>query len=388
MPQLQHLPSELLLAIALHVPQPALSGLARTCRRLNQVITPLLYQSVLWQGHYHSRRFFNDDAFFSQQELFPSERSVTRKAESRIFDLDPFTRTVLFSESLRSLVKSVDLRWHNNHFNDDDSVRCCLQALESSHLRTLHLSPAGFFFEIPARPAVISLAFDIHRQLACNPYLYARILARLYTLFKIPSLIHLRLDGWPFWSFPFGEDRAWAKSDIVGASNVEDLALSIGDAAAGEDLRKVLSWPKALKRLTFVRYQNRHYKDPATVRSELHHILQHQRLTLEYLHFGMPNCTSGKEMRIWGIIFHWKLIAANRVGHMQIARATGFSGSQTLTHLCQFLCQSRLNIRLGFLVLPLQNKSTTTLLRSHISCQHFASLTHYLQGLTGFPWTR
>ena len=388
MPQLQDLPSELLLAIALHVPQPALSGLAHSCWRLNQVITPLLYESVLWQGHYQARRLFNDEAFFLQQEYFPSERSVTPKAESRIFDLDAFTRTVLSSESLRSLVKSVDLRWHNEHFNHDDSVRCCLQALESSHLRTLHLSTGDFFFEIPARPAVTSLAFHINRQYACTPSLYSLSFARLYTLFSIPSLIHLRLDGWPFWSFPFGGDRAWAKSDIVGASNIEDLALSSGDAAPSEDLRKVLSWPKALKRLTFVPYHKPYYKDLATVRSEVHHILQNQHLTLEYLHFGMPNCNCGKEMRIWGVIFHWKLIATNRLGYMQIARATGFSGSPTLARLCQLPCQSRLHIRLDLLVLPLQTMSTTRLLRSHILCQPFALLMPYLQDLTGFPWTQ
>ena len=140
--QLQSLPCELLLAIALHVPQPALNGLAHTCRHLNKVITPLLYKSVLWQGHHHARRVFNNEAFVWQQEYLPTERSVTHQAdalvlpssESIIFDLDAFTRTVLSSESLRSLVKSVDLRWHNEQFDDDDSVRCCLQALESSHL--------------------------------------------------------------------------------------------------------------------------------------------------------------------------------------------------------------------------------------------------------------
>ena len=142
MPQLQSLPSELLLAIALHVPQHALSGLAHTCRRLNKVITPLLYKSVLWQGHHQARRVFSDEALFRQQEYSSTERSVTHQAdalvipssESIIFDLDAFTRTVLSSESLRSLVKSVDLRWDNEHFDDDDSVHCCLQALESSHL--------------------------------------------------------------------------------------------------------------------------------------------------------------------------------------------------------------------------------------------------------------
>lgn len=167
MPQLQNFPSEVLLAIALHLPQPALNGLAHTCQHLNEVATVLLYESVFWQGHHHARRVFNDETFFWQQEYFPTERSVTRQADalvisstgSRIFDLDAFTRTILSSESLRSLVKSVDLRWHNEHFNDDDSVRCCLQALQSSHPRTLHLSPADFSFEIPARPAVTSLAF-------------------------------------------------------------------------------------------------------------------------------------------------------------------------------------------------------------------------------------
>ena len=140
MPQLQSLPSELLLAIALHVPQPALNGLAHTCRRLNKVITPLLYKSVLWQGHHHAR------PFVWQQEHLPTERSVAHQAdalvipssESIIFDLDAFTRTVLSSESLRSLVKSVDLRW--------DSVRCCLQAL--------HLHLESFFPRyLPGQPS-------------------------------------------------------------------------------------------------------------------------------------------------------------------------------------------------------------------------------------------
>ena len=323
MPQLHALPSELLLAIALHLHQPALKGLAHTCRRLNQVITPLLYESVLWQAPCHAGRLFNDEDFFWQQEYFSTERSVTRQANasiipssgSRIFDLDAFTRTVLSSESLRSLVKSVDLRWHNEHFNDDDSVCCCLQALESSHLRTLHLSPADFFFEIPARPAVTSLAFQIDGRWTYASHLYAVHFERLHTLFRIPSLIHFRLDGWPFWTSILCKGRAWAKSESVGASNIEDLTLSSG-GAPGDDLRQVLSWPKALKRFTFVPHHKPHYKDSATARSALQHILQHQRLTLEYLHAGVPDCNSGKEKRIGGMVFHWKLTANNRLGHL------------------------------------------------------------------------
>lgn len=158
---------------------------------------------------------------------------------------------------------------------------------------------------------------------------------RLYTLFCIPSLIHLRLDGWPFWSSAFCEDRAWAKLVCVGASNIEDLSLTSGDDAPGDDLREVLSWPRALKRFTFVPHYNSNYNDTGTIPSELQHILQHQRLTLEYLHAGVPNCNSGKE-RFGRLSFHWKLTANNRFGHVQIARAPGFSGSQALTHLCQF----------------------------------------------------
>ena len=388
MPQLQSLPSELLLAIALHVPQPALSGLALSCRRLNEVLTPLLYESVLWQGHYHARRVFNDEAFFWQHEYFPIERAATRQTDasiipssgSRIFDLDAFTRTVLSSESLRSLVRNVDLRWQNEHFNDDDSVRCCLQALESSHLRVLHLSPADFFFEIPARPAVTSLAFQIDST-------WTRNFERLYTLCSIPSLIHFRLDGWSFSPYVLFEGRAWAKSKSVGASNIEDLSLS-SDRAPGDDLREVLSWPKALKRFTFVPHHKPHYEDSATVCSELQHVLQHQRLTLEYLHAGVPNCNSGEERCIGGTIFHWKLIANNRLGHIRTARATGFSGSQALAHLCQchFTCQARLHIRLDFPVMPLQTMRTTRLFGSSVLCQRFASLTPYPQDLTISPW--
>ena len=298
-PQLQALPSELLLAIALHVPQSALNALTHSCRRLNQVITPLLYESVHWQRHHHPTRLFNHEPFFWQQVHFPNQPSLTRQANalvipssgSRIFDLDAFTRTTLSSESLRSLVKSVDLRWHNEYFNHDDSVRCCLQTLESSHLRTLHLSPAHFFFEVPARPAVTSLAFQIDDTWVYNPDLCTMNFEHLYTLFCIPSLIHLRLKGWPLWSFSSGEGRAWASAENVGASNIEDLALTGAGAGSGGELREVLSWPKALKRFTFVYNQ---FKDSATVQSVVQNILQQQRLTLEYLHFGVPNC-SGKE---------------------------------------------------------------------------------------------
>ena len=335
--QLQGLPNELLLAIALHVPQPALSGLSHTCRNLNQVVTPLLYESVVWQANRDSRYVLNDEALFWQQEDPPTERSVTRQADasvipssgSRIFDLDAFTRTVLSSESLRSFVKNVDLRWQNEHFDDDDSVRCCLQALESSHLRMLHLSPADFSFEIPARPAVTSLAYQIDRKWAYSPQSshlpmlhlspaessfeipaqpavtslayqidspqsYAVDLDRLHTLFCIPSLIRFRLDGWPFWAPLSCKGRAWAKSEGVGPSNVEDLTLSSGEVP-GDEVREVLSWPKALKRFTFVPHHNPHYKDSITLRSQLQYVLQDQRLTLEYLHAGVPNCSSGKE---------------------------------------------------------------------------------------------
>ena len=300
MPQLQSLPGELLLAIASHVLQSGLYDLALSCQRFNQLVTPLLYEIVFWQGDHHARRNLNDVSFFWQED--PGiEDSVNHQADalsiplsgSRIFDLDAFTRTVLSSESLRSFTKSVDLRWDNKHLNDDDSVHRCLQALKSSSLRTLHLSPSNFHFDIPTRPAVTSLAFQHDSHLDYRSHQDARNSERLYTLLCIPSLIDFRLDGWPLWAHSLRKDRAKGKQYKVEASNVEVLTLS-NSFATGEDLREVLSWPKALKRFTFEPYDNHNCEDLALVRSQFQRVLQHQRLTLEYLHAGAPVCNSGE----------------------------------------------------------------------------------------------
>ncbi len=252
MPQLQGLPPELLLAIASHVPE--LRDLAFTCRHVNQVVTPLLYESVVYR---------QEGIQFYQNEYI---QVVSRGSE--IFNLDAFTRSLRSSESLRSLVKSVDLRWHNTDMGFEDDVCRCLQILEPSCLRTLHLAPANLFFEIPTGLGVTLLAF--RREWHELPK-HGTDLDRLYTLFCIPSLIHFVLDGWGYGNFS-GVDRV--NQSRVGISNVETATLENSRISAS-DLQRLLSWPKTLKALTF---------HGASITSrELHHSLQHQRLTLEYL---------------------------------------------------------------------------------------------------------
>ncbi len=246
MPRLQVFPTELLLAITSHVPE--LRDWACSCRHINQVVTPLLYESV----------------FYRQEGIQVVSRGL------QIFNLDAFTRSLRSSESLRSLVKSVDLKWHNMFKDVDDDVCRCLQVLESSCLQALHLSPANLSFEIPAGLGVTSLAFrhEAGEQIDCG-----KGLDRLYTLFCIPSLTHFCMDEW-FWGINpvFGAERV--DQGRVGASNIETLTLEHTFIPAS-DLQRLLSWPKTLKALTF---------HGASITSlELHHSLQHQRLTLEYL---------------------------------------------------------------------------------------------------------
>lgn len=302
MSQLQSLPTELLLAIASHLPQPGLSALVHSCRHIHEAVTPLLYESVFWQQDYHARRLLSSEASFSEADLenhhrgrFNNRQASAQFSRSRIFDLDAFTCTLLSSESLRSLVKNVDLRWEDKAIdliNVDDSVHRCLQALESSYLRTLHLSPAAFHFEIPTRPAVTSLAFDYSRCCVYRAFQHGGDLNRLYTLFKIPSLIHFCMDGWPVWGDFSNTNLTRATPDRVAVSNIESLSLRHSDGP-GEDLREVLSWPKALKRFTFIPHLQLPPKSLTLVQSELQYVLQHQRQTLEYLNVRIPNDGSG-----------------------------------------------------------------------------------------------
>lgn len=297
MPQLQSFPTELLLAIASHVPQPGRSALVQSCRHINQAVTPLLYQSVFWHQDYHARRLPTSEVSYEQAYLeihhprpFSNRQTSAQSSGSKIFDLDAFTCTLLSSESLRSLVKSVDLQWENqviNLINVDDSVHRCLQALEPSCLGTLHLSPAAFHFEIPTRPAVTSLAFDYGRYCVYRPSLHAEDLNRLYTLFNIPSLIHFCMDGWPVWGDFSNTNPARVTPDRVGVSNIESLTLR-DTSEPGEDLREVLSWPKALKRFAFIPHLRLPPKSLTLVQSELQYLLQHQHQTLEYLKVRVP----------------------------------------------------------------------------------------------------
>ena len=360
MAQLQHLPTELQLDIALYLPQPALAALAYTCLRLNQVVTPLLLESVHWQGYYRPGRVLTHEAFIPTQRsvIRRSVTSVIQSTGSKIFNLDAFTRTVLSSDSLRSFVKDVDLRWKNDSLNDDDSVRCCLQALESSHLRRLHLSPAEWSFDIPARPAVTSLALKIRGAWTYHQsHLDHENFKRLYTLFCIPSLTHLCLDGtdgWPSWSSLICQGQAWSTSESMGASNVEELSLIGGGTRLDDNLREVLSWPKALKRFTYLpHHHSLFYGFSDNTPHQLQYILQHQRLTLEYLHAMVPEWYHGKKKTIGGMIFYWKLTAENRLhqlGHLEIGCATGLSGSQAIS---QSTCRAFLPVRLDLLVTPL-----------------------------------
>ena len=212
MAQLQVLPSELLLTIASHVPE--LKDWACSCRHVNQVVTPLLYESV----------------FYRQEWIQVGSRG------SQVYNLDAFTRSLRSSESLRSLVKSVDLRWHNWAENIDDDICRCLQALESSDLRTLHLSPASIIFEIPAGPGVTSLAFG--RQSYDRPD-YSTVLNRLYTLFCIPSLIHFCIEDWRSRGHGPLSDADRVNQGRVGISNIETITLE-NTLIPASDLQELL----------------------------------------------------------------------------------------------------------------------------------------------------
>ena len=285
MPQFQYFPSELLLAIASLTPQPALKALVQSCRRLNEAVTPLLYESVFfWQGG--PSNSYGGQCVNGQASLPLSG--------SRIYDLDAFTQSVLSSETLRSLVKTVDLRWCNKYSNVDDSVRRLLEALASSHLRTLHLSPADFFFEIPTLPAVTSLAFQHDGHGGYDTEIYAAEFGRLYSLLCIPSLTSFCLEGWRYWGCTSYEGPARVNKERAATSNIEVLIL-FDTGAPGEDLQELLSWPKALRRFTFAAcpYDGVHYENSTLDSGELQHALQRQRQTLEYLDARGADSNSG-----------------------------------------------------------------------------------------------
>lgn len=140
MTHLQDLPSELLTSIAQQLPSDDRRKLIKTCRRLNQVVTPTFYEEVFYWTSVDS----------------PDNRFCT---QSRIYDLKRFTSIISTSESLHSSVKSVDLRWHEANNNDND-ILDCLKVLETCKLRSLHLSPADFWFSIPNLPGITLLALQ------------------------------------------------------------------------------------------------------------------------------------------------------------------------------------------------------------------------------------
>lgn len=290
MPSLLNLPTEILLLVFSRLPPPALTSLLHSCRRLNEVVIPLLYDSVYFWG--------SGDLDDFRKAWFPNRQEDLPPNWTRIWDLEAFTRSYCDSISLRAHVKNVDLRWHNAEKNDDQDVYQCLAALKSSCLQSLHLSPPRFSFDIPADTAVTSLAIQ-HDGLRGDFYAKddGTELSRLHSLFYIPSLTHFCLDGWRYWGSPTYDRPADVREDRMRSSNVEYLTLN-KTGVIGKDLQELLSWPKALRSFSYIPYPHHglRYEGLGNLSSrELQYALQHQRRTLENLEAVGSDGVRGKE---------------------------------------------------------------------------------------------
>ena len=248
-------------------PRNCLLELSFVCRRLNDIVNTILYQSVYYESN-------------SGIPAGPAEVSLSYPyiPPTRIFHLGYFSQTLEDSPALRALVSDVDITWTKKGYTKFTEQRIShIAQILAGCARSLHLAPPEPSSVFTSFSSLTSLSLTY----ASTPYLFnAYTLDSLYDLCTIPTLKRLALSHWRLWDIGTTADESEPRS-----SNITHLAL-YRSGFPGPSLAQVLTWPRSLESFIIQSYPYENlYSEEQTRYSprELFDYMQPQRESLKSL---------------------------------------------------------------------------------------------------------
>ena len=244
--QLSLLPVEVLALVMDWLPQKSLFALALCSSKFYHLVVPRLYCSVYF-GKDNLSNIEREWREFRLRKHFVSWRKTSRKNMwldpehlSQISNLHFFRRSIANSPLLRPYIVSLSLEWCSDATPLVELEVAVILKLLGPSLRSLYLAPATYEIMSSSYESLVSLAIR-YRDLDWEEYEPG--VDYLYSLFTIPTLLHLSIEDFRSW------DRFQPVKSTTGksrSSNVTSLSFpkTISD---GNDLAKLLTWPRALK---------------------------------------------------------------------------------------------------------------------------------------------
>jgi hypothetical protein len=251
MSSLDDFPAEILVAIAREI-HSSVPSLTLVCRRFYELFNPHLYRFVHWSDDPPN---VNEMEFPNWLSEFPQgKRGLGNmpRQDSKIFEIDPFLRTLKSSEHLRSLIFGASLGDSKRYLETVQEIVILLR----DSIRFLHLRPSAVIstqalplgltsLELSAK--VLGLEYPI-----TNWYYWSKEMRStwkvdrelFYSFFALPNLKSLSIADIRGWDWFEGDKSQFTEK--VRTSNVTCIKFP-GSAPAGEDLAEILSWPKDIQ---------------------------------------------------------------------------------------------------------------------------------------------
>lgn len=243
--QLSLLPVEILALVVDWLPQKSLFALVLCSSQFYHLVVPRLYCSVYF-GKDNLSNIELEWREFRLKKHFASWRKTLRKNMwldpehlSQISNLHFFRRSIANSCTLRPHVVSLSLEWCSDATPLVELDVAIILELLGPSLCSLYLAPATYEIISSSYESLVSL-FLCYRDLDWEEYEPG--VDYLYSLFTIPTLLHLSIEDFRSW------DRSQpvkSTAHKIRSSNVTSLAFP-GTISDGNDLAKLLTWPRAL----------------------------------------------------------------------------------------------------------------------------------------------
>ena len=242
-PVLGELPEEILIQIISQLPQDALVSIAPCSTRLHRLASAELYSTVYFEDAGSKagllKRFATRALNWEESEncYVATRQRKTNGRRSRILNLSLFLNIIEQNSNLRSLIATAALEGtqseHAKSLYGEGIVQAKLRPSES-----LHLAFGHYEIEKPLGLPVKSLSLHHSREVCDIDY--------LHSLFSIPTLRWLNISGLR-WSQPLQN-----KDDVDRSRTSAVNKLSFPSSApSADDFAEFLTWPKALKELSF-----------------------------------------------------------------------------------------------------------------------------------------
>lgn len=245
--QLSFLPVDILDLIMDWLPQKSLFALGRCSSKFYHLVVPRLYRSVYFGKDNLSSAIERERGEIRLRKDSVSWRKTSRKNMwlhpehlSQISNLHCFRRSIANSYILRPHIVSLSLEWCSAATPLVELDVAVILELLGPSLRSLYLAPAKYEIISSSYDSLVSLDLRYRDH---DWQDYEPGVDYIYSLFTIPTLLHLSIEDFRSWDRvqPVKPTKCKPRS-----SNVTSLSFprTVSD---GNDFAELLTWPRALK---------------------------------------------------------------------------------------------------------------------------------------------